>query len=944
MTALRRALVVSLFASFAMLSGPAGADREPRIVNGLTTSDYPTTGALLASAGSATPTQQCTATLIGCETFLTAAHCVCAVDGALCDPVESNYSVFLQHAGLFGVSLITPHPGYDESTSDNDLAVIHLSSPVGGVPPTPLAMTSPAFGTPGSIVGFGLDDEPSEPDLSGIKRAGKILTTDCDPLTLMNNGQHVCWAFETPHGAPGEDSNTCPGDFGGPLFVEQAGEQVVAGVTSFGVGTSTCIDGASAAAHVANLASFIETEGGLDLGAPTCGAIAQVGSVSVVVHGFEGDLSADAPEGLHSWNVPAGTTELRVTQNGSEGGVADFDLYVRAGSPPDLGGGLFDCQSAGSAQFESCSFSDPEPGTWYGLASQFNGEGSYQVTATVFGPPGFCGDGIVDPGEECDDGNTLAGDDCSPLCTNEDGPRCGDGIVDPGEECDDGNTLSGDGCSPLCLNEGGLHCGDGIVDPGEECDDGNTRGGDLCNPFCAIEYGDCPAWPLMGCETSGRKTKLNMQWNKDKLIWQWRDVTTLQGFGDPAGGDTAYRLCVYDEVAGRPGVALQAMIPAGDPWSRQRNGFNFKTRSGEYDGIRKAQLKDRRKAKIKFMGTDMDFPARIEQQDQVIVQLGNSEGSCWQGCYAAPAKKNNGLKFVDKESFACVIAPPPICGDSTVDPGEACDPPDGVSCDDACQLIPDPVCGNEVLESGEACDPPDGVSCDDACQLIPIPTCGDGMHDGGEQCDDGNTGDGDGCSGSCTLEPAVCGDGLVQYAESCDDGNTVSGDGCDAQCFSETCPDGTIDAGEWCDDGNTIAGDGCSPSCTLDGFVCGDGVLELGEQCDDGNTSAGDGCSSCQLEAVCGDGLVEGPEECDDGNTIDDDACGNDCTAPVCGDGLVEGPEECDDGNTIDDDLCTNLCKHILECGDSIITPPEECDDGNTSAGDGCENDCTLTP
>jgi len=30
---------------------------------------------------------------------------------------------------------------------------------------------------------------------------------------------------------------------------------------------------------------------------------------------------------------------------------------------------------------------------------------------------------------------------------------CGNGNLDPGEECDDGNTVSGDGCSALCLNE-----------------------------------------------------------------------------------------------------------------------------------------------------------------------------------------------------------------------------------------------------------------------------------------------------------------------------------------------------------------------------------------------------------------------------------------------------------------------------------------------------------
>ena len=34
-------------------------------------------------------------------------------------------------------------------------------------------------------------------------------------------------------------------------------------------------------------------------------------------------------------------------------------------------------------------------------------------------------------------------------------PYCGDGNLDPGEQCDDGNNVSGDGCSSVCTTEGG---------------------------------------------------------------------------------------------------------------------------------------------------------------------------------------------------------------------------------------------------------------------------------------------------------------------------------------------------------------------------------------------------------------------------------------------------------------------------------------------------------
>lgn len=69
----------------------------------------------------------------------------------------------------------------------------------------------------------------------------------------------------------------------------------------------------------------------------------------------------------------------------------------------------------------------------------------------------YCGDGILDPSEECDDGNDIDTDGCRNDCTL---PYCGDGFVDPGEECDDGNNLDGDGCSADCTMEmgGGQGC------------------------------------------------------------------------------------------------------------------------------------------------------------------------------------------------------------------------------------------------------------------------------------------------------------------------------------------------------------------------------------------------------------------------------------------------------------------------------------------------------
>jgi cysteine-rich repeat protein len=79
------------------------------------------------------------------------------------------------------------------------------------------------------------------------------------------------------------------------------------------------------------------------------------------------------------------------------------------------------------------------------------------------------------------------------------GPICGNGVVEPGEACDDGNTASGDGCDSICDVETGYYCsgepsvcivsvvGDGIISGAEECDDGNTNNGDGCSDQGLIE-------------------------------------------------------------------------------------------------------------------------------------------------------------------------------------------------------------------------------------------------------------------------------------------------------------------------------------------------------------------------------------------------------------------------------------------------------------------------
>jgi fibro-slime domain-containing protein len=98
-----------------------------------------------------------------------------------------------------------------------------------------------------------------------------------------------------------------------------------------------------------------------------------------------------------------------------------------------------------------------------------------------------CGDGVVESGEDCDDGVNDGGyGECGPNCTT--GPRCGDGVVQSAhEQCDDGVNMGGYGkCAAGCVY--GPHCGDGNVNkPYEDCDDGNNKNGDGCSSACKKE-------------------------------------------------------------------------------------------------------------------------------------------------------------------------------------------------------------------------------------------------------------------------------------------------------------------------------------------------------------------------------------------------------------------------------------------------------------------------
>ena len=256
---------------FALVARATAATIQAPIVNGVSTADYPAVGALLSPNDPDTGRLVCSGTLIGCRTFLTAGHCV---EGA----GPSAFIVYFQHVGFVGVSAIAMHPGYDYPVGD--VAVLTLTAPVTGVPPASIDSTGgQATGSAGTIVGFGRSGGTSED--YGLKRKGRVSVAPC--TDGISNTTSICWNFAPPIGPAGEDSNTCNGDSGGPLFTDDGSGDRVAGVTSGGSSGNCLAVDDSYDARVATYAAFIDTASDGDVGAGVCSSLPVVGTAETSV-------------------------------------------------------------------------------------------------------------------------------------------------------------------------------------------------------------------------------------------------------------------------------------------------------------------------------------------------------------------------------------------------------------------------------------------------------------------------------------------------------------------------------------------------------------------------------------------------------------------------------------------------------------------------------------
>ncbi len=231
-----------VFSGDAFVAGAASADAaeigneqpERRIVNGQQTSQFPSVGVV---------NDGCTGTLISPTHVLTAAHCTVGVG--------DTAGTFDVGGQTYRTSDITDHPRYNDDQFDvgYDLSIMELSRPVTGVTPSQINRVAPQVGTTLTLVGFGEGGTSRNGSLGdfGTKRVGETLL---DEVTNL----HLNWSFDSHN-----ESNTAPGDSGGPAFINVSGNYLIAGVTSGGDGDAHSLGDNSFDTRIDVFANWIDS-------------------------------------------------------------------------------------------------------------------------------------------------------------------------------------------------------------------------------------------------------------------------------------------------------------------------------------------------------------------------------------------------------------------------------------------------------------------------------------------------------------------------------------------------------------------------------------------------------------------------------------------------------------------------------------------------------------
>jgi cysteine-rich repeat protein len=478
----------------------------------------------------------------------------------------------------------------------------------------------------------------------------------------------------------------------------------------------------------------------------------------------------------------------------------------------------------------------------------------------------YCGDGIVNDTEECDDGNAVANDACGNLCQVTDG--CGDGNLDMGETCDDDNLASGDGCSMTCVPEIACPAGQTAVIAS------NTTAAAIPDNDQVTGVSSTVTVAAPGAIASAKVYIASLEHTNDTDLDIYldapsgvrRELSTDNG----STGDNYYNTTLDD-------TATTAVTAGTAPFNgRFRPEFSLSStantdfRHQRSDGTWTLRVFD-----------DLANNTGTLRGWTLLACVDNTDGYCGDGMVNGGEECDDGNSSnADNCTTACSIVDG--CGDGNIDTGEACDDNNVVSgdgCSSTCTLDIGCAAGEMAVLATNSTPvmPPDsnnagilsGVTVNQAGLVRRAIVTVNVTHPANSDID------------MWVMSPWGAQRELTTERSGANFRATTFSDAAATAITSGAAPyTGTFrpaqsldvynnqsSAGEWVvriadDAGATNTGMLTSwtlalcvdPSVTK---VCGNGIVESGESCDDGNTTAGDGCSAtCVMELNCAAGEV----------------------------------------------------------------------------------------
>lgn len=218
-------LTLALSSACTVVDEDVGASRA-QIIGGTATTEYPAVAFLYSEFADTDAAQLCSGTLITPRVILTAAHCVEFPSGAPERYLAYFGSNVLDETDPVGsepidITKYEFHPTWDIENLEggHDIGLVVLSRPVEGIAPMRINRqpVDDLVGQDVHLVGWGRTTGEGED--FGVKREVTSKLTSANDL-LIEYGSAT--------------ANTCQGDSGGPNFMTVGGEEVIAGITSFG--------------------------------------------------------------------------------------------------------------------------------------------------------------------------------------------------------------------------------------------------------------------------------------------------------------------------------------------------------------------------------------------------------------------------------------------------------------------------------------------------------------------------------------------------------------------------------------------------------------------------------------------------------------------------------------------------------------------------------------